>query len=624
MISHRGEQGERPAESRPHRGIVTVRAGWVELEGTRVGLFDVAAEFSALHWAFFDEVGVGAGRFLYLAGLRGAVAVAGHLGESLADRELLAAGLDYMTRKGYGRFSLEHGGANKGPLCVMVEDSFEAWAYLRRQSHSSAPVCHYIRGMLAGLWCMAVEPAGLPSPNVDCWEIECAASGATACRFLVGSSEALAATGRTNSSEKASPRWELESLNQRLRLSTDRLREIELRLDERQQAYQHLLDNMLDPLIVVNHQGKISFCNLRFLETTGLTREKALGEDPLSLVHSADQAAVSQVLRDLLAGQRRAATFSFRFLRGEREFILECSARAMTNATGEPAVEAICRDVTERERARIDLESANKQLVTKQRIADNDLRLAKLVHESLLPERLSTESIDVDVKYVPVDRVGGDYCEVTTVDNRYVVLTVCDVSGHGVAAALLASRVNSHLREQKLLEPDPWAITLDMNQFLRKNFGDTGLFVTFLAVTIDLANFSVRVCGAGHPGPIIVRSKRREVFSLRSQHLPIGVLDEFQRSPHVQTIQLEPGDRLVLYTDGIIEAVDENGELLRTQGFERLLASAADVPIFALGDWLLDKVAGFRSGRPRDDITLMLAELKRPLPARTDEFLGTI
>lgn len=624
MINRRNPTEPAITTGPPRARLLQRKPGWWEQEGSRVGLFDVSAEFSALHWAFFDEVGVGAGRFLYLAGLRGAVALAGRLGGSLAGTDLLRDGLEYLTRKGYGRFEMEPVSPNDEIVRVVVADSFEAWAYLQRQNQSSVPVCHYIRGMLAGLWCMAVEPVGLPSPNIVCWEVDCATVAGSNCRFLIGSSEALTATGKANPSEQPSPRWELESLNTRLRISADRLREVEQRLDERQQAYQQLLDNMLDPLIVVDQQGTIAFCNFRFLETTGVTLEQALGQDPLALVHSDDKSAVSEVLGELLTGRRRLATVSFRFPRGEREFVLECSARAINHTSGEIAVEAICRDVTERERTRVDLELANKRLVTKQRIADNDLRLAKLVHESLLPERYSTDSIDVDVKYVPVDRVGGDYCDVTTVNNRYVVLTVCDVSGHGVAAALLASRVNSHLREQKLREPDPWAITQDMNQFLRKNFGDTGLFVTFLAVTIDLTNFSMRVCGAGHPGPIIVRSKRGEVFSLRSQHLPIGILDDFQRSPHFQTIQLEVGDRLVLYTDGIIEAVDENGELLRTQGFERLLASAADVPIFALGDRLLDKVAGFRSGQPRDDITLMLAELKQPLPTRTDEFLGTI
>jgi sigma-B regulation protein RsbU (phosphoserine phosphatase) len=594
------------------------------MDGVRVCLLDVGAEFSALHWAFFDEVGVGAARFLYLAGLRAAVAVSAQLPKSDSDVGFLQEGLRLLVQRGYGCFELGRVDRERQVVHVLAQNAVEAWAYLRRQNRSLSPVCNYARGFLAGLWCMAVEPSGEPSPNVACWELQCAAAGAPRCAFVLGSADSLAALGVSNPAEQPSPRWELEALNAQLRVSTSRLREVESRLDERQQAYQHLLDNMLDPLLVVDHRRRIAFCNRRFLDAAGLTEAEAVGLDPLVLIHPDDRNAVGAVLEEMLAGRRRSATFTFRVERGQRSFILESSARAIEGVDGRPAVEAICRDVTEREVDRLALEQANQRLVAKQRIADYDLRLAKLVHESLLPERLSHEAVEVDVKYVPVDRVGGDYCDVALIDGRIALLTLCDVSGHGVAAALLASRVNSHLREKFLHNPDPWAITLDMNEFLRRNFGETGLFVTFLAVTIDLCSFEARICGAGHPGPILVRARDGSVRSFRSQHLPIGILDDFARTPRFETVQLEPGDRLALYTDGIIEAVDENGELLRTAGFEKLLQSARDVPIASLGDWLLAKVAGFRSGKPRDDITLMLVELKRPIPARAEESLGAL
>ena len=188
----------------------------------------------------------------------------------------------------------------------------------------------------------------------------------------------------------------------------------------------------------------------------------------------------------------------------------------------------------------------------------------------------------------------------------------------------MASRVNSHLSEQELIDPDPWAITRDMNDFLCRNFGDTGMFVTFLAVTIDLKTLSARICGAGHPGPIVWRKETGETTSLRSQHLPIGIFEEFSRTPHFVTIDLSPGDRLILYTDGIIDSTDRKGRSLRPAGMEELIRSAGDVPLFGLADWLLGEVAVEGKVCAHDDMTLMLVEVLKPLLSRSEYSVGTI
>lgn len=598
------------------------RPGYLEVDGSRVCLFDVEAELSSLHWAFFDEVGTSAARFLYLAGLRAAVALTATWNTRAVSTGFIEAGLALLEKRGYGSFRIQSSSKERWTVVIDADSTLEAWAYLRRQSQAASPVCNYTRGLLAGLACIAAEPAGNPAANMVCWETECVARGDRACRFVVGSAENLIAAGYTHTIEDVSPRWALEAVNARLKLSADQLREAETRLSERQQAYQHLLDNMLDPLLVINRERKLVFCNLRFLEVTGLTEQQAMGSNPLDFVHVDDRAGVTRMFESLLAGKVKSITHTFRAGTAHKQAVFESSARTITGPDGQSAIEAICRDVTDREKTRQTLESVNKQLTTKQRIADNDLRLAKMVHESLLPKPVSNRWIDIDVKYVPVDRVGGDYCHIATVDGRYVVLTLCDVSGHGVAAALLASRVNSHLSEQEMIDPDPWSITRDMDQFLRTNFGDTGMFVTFLAVTIDLKTLTARVCGAGHPGPIVWRKGTGDAASMPSQHLPIGILDEFQRSPHFATLSLEPGDRIVLYTDGIIDVVDKRGEPLRPSGMEKLIREAADVEFFSLGDWLFNQVAGERS--KHDDMTLMLVEIKERMTLRSDYSVGTI
>ncbi|MBY0586998.1 SpoIIE family protein phosphatase [bacterium] len=608
----------------PSPALSMVRPGWWDWKGSRICLFDVDSELSALHWAFFDEVGTGPAHFLYLAGLRAAVALVSSLPTARNSLAFFTDALEALKTRGYGSFQITDSDAVADIIEIDATDTLEAWAYLRRQSTAPAPVCNYTRGLLAGIACIAHEPVGSPTHNIVAWETRCRSMGHEHCRFVIGPAQTLAARGHKNPDEQRAPRWSLEDLNSQLRVSTDQLREVQTQLSERQQAYENLLDNMLDPLLVLDEKQSVVFFNLRFIETTGLTGDEALRMNPLELVHQDDRPAVEEVFRDLIDGKNRSATISCRIPNRQRTTIVECSARAITGRDARPAVQVICRDITEREQARLDLESANRKLTQKQKVADNDLRLAKLVHESLLPRPLRTESVMVDVKYVPVDRVGGDYCHYTMLENRYLVLTMCDVSGHGVAAALLASRVNSHLSEKRLIDPDPWAITLDMNEFLRRSFGDTGMFVTFLAVTIDLKTFSARICGAGHPGPIHWSKIRSQTHCIPSQHLPVGILEDFHRIPHFNTIQLEAGDRLVLYTDGVTEMSTGSAQSLRISGLEKLVSQASDIPLFGLGDWILRKVTEPSPVKPHDDMTLMMVEMKTPLRSRSEYSLGTI
>jgi PAS domain S-box-containing protein len=611
-------------ETTPSRRLSMVRPGWWDWNGSRVCLFNIDAELSALHWAFFDEVGTGAAHFLYLAGLRAAVALVSSLNPRRDSNSFLETALESLRERGYGSFRVVHNDPVSDVIDIAAYDTLEAWAFLRRQNIASAPVCNYTRGLLAGIACIAHEPVGSPTHNIVAWETSCLAAGHDRCLFVIGPATALAARGYKNPDEQRAPRWSLEDLNSQLRISTDQLREVQTQLFQRQQAYENLLDNMLDPLLVLDQNQSVVFFNLRFIETTGLTGDEALGMNPIELVHQDDRPKMEQTFRDLIENKTRSATVSCRIPNRRRNTVVECSARAIEGSDGSPAIQIICRDVTEREQSRLDLEAANRKLTAKQKIADNDLRLAKLVHESLLPRPLRTDSVMLDVKYVPVDRVGGDYCHFTMLDGRYLILTLCDVSGHGVAAALLASRVNSHLSENRLVDPDPWAITLDMNDFLRRSFGDTGMFVTFLAVTIDLKTFSTRICGAGHPGPIHWSKNRNVTTCIPSQHLPVGIIEDFHRTPHFNTIQLQPGDRLLLYTDGVTEMSTATGQPLRIAGLEQLIAQAGEVPLFGLGDWLYQKVIEGSHAKPHDDMTLMMLEMKQPLRTRGEYSLGTI
>jgi serine phosphatase RsbU (regulator of sigma subunit) len=173
----------------------------------------------------------------------------------------------------------------------------------------------------------------------------------------------------------------------------------------------------------------------------------------------------------------------------------------------------------------VDADDAAGRIAELQRVIDahrkqayQHLQLAAKVHRSLLPLPVRTDRIEVDVRYLPVEEVGGDYCQVRFPSEDVCYITICDVTGHGIGPALLASRVSSEVRHSVLLGKSPSEVLDALNRFVCGNFVEAGLFLTFLAVRIDMATREVTWSGAGHPSAILIHTDGT-VLRLASQNL---------------------------------------------------------------------------------------------------------
>jgi PAS domain S-box-containing protein len=587
--------------------VKQVRPGWLERSGGRVCLLDLPTCWEALHRAFFDEVGVGAGNFLYQAGLRTAASWVAKL-PRLEPIEVLKAGLEQLSRRGFGTFRVVQSDIDADRITIVADDSVEAWSHRQRHGRSERAKCSFTSGVLAGLWCMAASRVTATCGTV-CWETTCAATDAPQCRFELGSPELLTSLGLTDPLEGRTVRWELQSLTGDLHLSHERLTTLERKLAERESAYQNLLDHMNDVLVVLDRNKRVIFYNRQFLESTALSPAEAIGSSPKDRIVAEDWQRVEQIYDDLIAGKRASATYVFRAVRPQGVLHFESSARAIRDSRGDVAIEILSRDVTLREQACEELAAANDALRRKQKATDDDLRMAKRVHESLLPRPVSNQWLDIDVKYIPAGRVGGDYCQFAFPTPSRCFVAVCDVSGHGMAAALLASHVDSHVRNVLPGNPRPIELVQGINEFLLTHFGSTGLFVTFFALEIDLETLEVEYCGAGHPGPILQRRKRNVLETLASQNLPVGIMEDFVRGKGASRTRLDPTDRLIIYTDGLTETRDPHGNLFTAAGLAKIVREAINIPLFDLGRFILERVEQFRGDHPHhDDISLVLIE----------------
>ncbi len=262
------------------------------------------------------------------------------------------------------------------------------------------------------------------------------------------------------------------------------------------------------------------------------------------------------------------------------------------------------------QRLEAELAGVKRELERREQLSQAQLQIAARVHESLLPCPVRHPQIDIDTRYVPVERVGGDYCQVLFPTESCCYVTMCDVTGHGIGPALLATRVSSEVRRLVLDRLRPMDIVQALNAFIFEHFHDTGLQLSFLAAQLDLRRGVLTYSGAGHPGTLLIRQGSEAIEVLESRNLLIGVDEQCLSDRPESTQEVNQGDRILFFTDGLTETMDPNRQMLGTDGLARIATITCSGTIFDMADCILERVAAFRSGPPQDDMTLIMAELK--------------
>jgi len=367
-----------------------------------------------------------------------------------------------------------------------------------------------------------------------------------------------------------------------------------------------VLEVLNEGVVITNDRHQVLFANTRFIEMTGIPRQALVGSDAAHFYSSLEWAFVTKQI-DLAFRQGRN---SYEFVLPKRDggrLPVIISSRALENFGGRFRVVTFT-DISRQVSAEEELRSANARLQKRQMEIEEDLRLAARVQNSLAPKSLVCDKMSVDYFFHPVHSIGGDFALVNSHDDGHVSLLVCDVSGHGIGSALVANRIYSeagaHLRSRM-----PFQDMLgELNRFLIEDIAGSGMFVTLAAVRINVHQRRMVFAGAGHPPAMLSRGGQTPVL-LESGTMLLGALPDVVGVPGSFEVQLEPDDRIVLYTDGITEVFNSSGEMLGVEGVREIVRRASALPAEEMKQGILDGVAAWRSGPPTDDISLMLVHV---------------
>jgi len=242
-----------------------------------------------------------------------------------------------------------------------------------------------------------------------------------------------------------------------------------------------------------------------------------------------------------------------------------------------------------------------------------ELQQARRIHEMLFPNEITEGPFQLRYRYEPMQQLGGDFVYARRDQTDRLSIIVIDVTGHGISAALTVNRIHGELDRlfgEKEDRP-PGGVLKALNRYFCVSMATHGVFATAVAVRIDQQADQFEWANAGHPPPFVL-SGQGSCVSLDSNAVMLGVLDDPAYDCPTESRSFVEGDRVVLYTDGVIEAHDSRDEMLGIEGFQRVIRDKVSVTsLEGVTDDLLREIQGFRKGPAEDDI--LIVELSRGL-----------
>lgn len=238
---------------------------------------------------------------------------------------------------------------------------------------------------------------------------------------------------------------------------------------------------------------------------------------------------------------------------------------------------------------------------------ERELSIANEIQTKLLPERIPTvPGLDIHRHYASAKEVGGDYYDFLVIDQRHLGLVVADVSGKGIPGSMVMTMVRSLLRLASVRNYSPADTFKKVNRILAKDIR-RGMFVTAIYMVLDIQEKKLKVASAGHNPLVVYRAAKKKCELVKPKGIALG----FDKGPIFDSnikeveIELQPGDRIVAYTDGVNEAMDEDEEEFGDDEFYELVRQNSELSSEDFVRKIVEALEAHRgSAEQSDDITI--------------------
>lgn len=242
---------------------------------------------------------------------------------------------------------------------------------------------------------------------------------------------------------------------------------------------------------------------------------------------------------------------------------------------------------------------------------------ARKIHESLFPDPIDDGQLHFTFEYEPMRQIGGDFLFAHRLgvdprgdapsSNRPLSIVLLDVTGHGIPAALTVNRLHGELERVFAEDPEvgPGEVLRLLNRYVHLTLSSHSIYVTALCIRVDAEASTLEFASGGHP-PAFLRAVDGTVEELPSTSFVLGACAHADYDPAPCELRFGPGDTLLAYTDGAIEARSESGKMIRIDGLRRMVASADGIPPTGWPAAFRQEVTDFRGGPAEDDTLLFV------------------
>jgi PAS domain S-box-containing protein len=362
-------------------------------------------------------------------------------------------------------------------------------------------------------------------------------------------------------------------------------------------------------VMITDMDGKITYANGMFFKMWKYSSGDIHDKNVLSLVKVDDPAEMLDQIKDMGSwfGELSAIHSD-----GSEFFVLLSAAVIKDENDSRLGITFSFSDISMRKAAEHNLRDSEEILRQRNDIMEKDLKIAQMVQKDMITRTIPKSGlVRIDFRYFPVEKIGGDYFNFFPHDEDGMGVFICDVSGHGIASALFHSLIKSStekLCKNFCMLPSDYLFNL--NNELSGHM--TSYFITAIYCNIirpeGAKDTRLIFANGGHPSPVVVRKNGR-VETFKASGTLIGVNENFTYEE--KSIDLETGDRIFLYTDGVPETENERKEIIGYEDGLRGLFDVSGTPdLGGALDHVIEGLNSFRGQSPfKDDILIIGIEI---------------